>query len=59
VARAAPLFGLADDHLDAMPEDGGWSIHETIDHVLCWDRNSIDTLQAESQQAAGTAPARS
>jgi len=51
----AALFGLADDQLDAKPPDGGWSIRETIDHVLYWDRDSIDTLQAEVQQAAGTA----
>jgi uncharacterized damage-inducible protein DinB len=50
----AALFGLADDQLDAKPPDGGWSIRETIDHVLYWDRDSIDTLRAELQQAAGT-----
>jgi uncharacterized damage-inducible protein DinB len=51
----AALFGLADDQLDAKPPDGGWSVRETIDHVLYWDRDSIGTLQAEVQQAAGTA----
>jgi uncharacterized damage-inducible protein DinB len=50
----AALFGLADDQLDAKPPDGGWSIRETIDHVLYWDRDSIGMLQAEVQQAAGT-----
>src|SRR5262245_48864769 len=50
----AALFGLADDQLDAKPEDGGWSIRETVDHVLDWDRNSIDTLQAEFRHATGT-----
>ena len=50
----AALFGLADDQLDAKPPDGGWSIRETIDHVLYWDRDSIDMLRAEVQQAAGT-----
>ena len=38
------LFGLADDQLDAKPKDGGWTIRETVEHVLYWDRNSIDTL---------------
>jgi uncharacterized damage-inducible protein DinB len=50
----AALFGLADDQLDAKPPDGGWSIRETIDHVLYWDRDSIDMLKDEVQQAAGT-----
>ena len=52
----AALFGLADDQLDAKPEDGGWSIRETVDHVLYWDRNSIDTLQAEFQQSTHAVP---
>src|SRR5262249_20561987 len=41
------LFGRADDQLDAKPGDGGWTIRETIEHVLYWDRDSIDTLKAE------------
>jgi uncharacterized damage-inducible protein DinB len=41
------LFGLTDEQLDAKPGDGGWTIRETIEHVLYWDRNSIDTLKAE------------
>jgi uncharacterized damage-inducible protein DinB len=50
----AALFGLADDQLDAKPPSGGWSIRETIDHVLYWDRDSIGMLKDEVQQAAGT-----
>jgi uncharacterized damage-inducible protein DinB len=41
----AALFGLADQQLDAKPEDGGWTIRETVEHVLHWDRDSIDTLR--------------
>jgi hypothetical protein len=52
----AALFGLADDQLDAKPKDGGWSIRETVDHVLYWDRNSIDTLQAELRPRTQAAP---
>jgi len=52
----AALFGLADDQLDAKPKDGGWSIRETVDHVIYWDRNSIDTLEAELQQRTHPAP---
>ena len=48
----AALFGLVDEQLDAKPKDGGWSIRETIDHVLYSDRHSIDALRAEFQQSA-------
>jgi uncharacterized damage-inducible protein DinB len=48
----AALFGLADQQLDAKPADGGWTIRETVEHVLYWDRNSIDTLHAELRNAA-------
>jgi uncharacterized damage-inducible protein DinB len=51
----AALFGLADDQLDAKPKDGGWTIRETVEHVLHWDRNSIDALHAEFQKSAGAA----
>jgi uncharacterized damage-inducible protein DinB len=54
----AALFGLADDQLEAKPDDGGWSIRETVEHVLYWDRNSIETLQAEFQQSPYAAPTR-
>jgi len=50
----AALFGLADDQLDAKPKDG-WTIRETVEHVLHWDRNSIDALHAEFQKSAGAA----
>ena len=42
----AALFGLADQQIDAKPEEGGWTIRETVEHVLYWDRNSIDTLRS-------------
>jgi uncharacterized damage-inducible protein DinB len=48
----AALFGLADQQLDAKPADGGWTIRETVEHVLYWDRNSIDSLHAELRNAA-------
>jgi len=47
---AAALFGLTDDQLDAKPKDGGWTIRETVEHVLYSDRNSIEALHAEHQQ---------
>jgi uncharacterized damage-inducible protein DinB len=50
------LFGLTDPQLDARPKDEGWTVRETIEHVLHWDRDSIDTLQAEYLNAIGQAP---
>jgi uncharacterized damage-inducible protein DinB len=47
----AALFGLRDDQLDAKPGDGGWTIRETVEHVLSCNRNSIDTLHAELRNA--------
>lgn len=47
----ASLFGLTDEQLDIDPPDGGWTVRKTLEHVLYWDRNSIDTLQAEFEQA--------
>ena len=52
----AALFGLTDPQLDAKPKDEGWTVRETIEHVLHWDRDSIDTLQAEYLTAIGQAP---
>ena len=53
----AALFGLTDAQLDAKPTDGGWTIRETVEHVIHWDRDSMNTLQAEFMGATGaTAP---
>ncbi|MGQ4807959.1 hypothetical protein NKDENANG_01325 [Candidatus Entotheonellaceae bacterium PAL068K] len=49
----ASLFGMTDEQLDLKPPDGGWTARETLEHVLYWDRNSIDTMSAEFEQAAG------
>jgi uncharacterized damage-inducible protein DinB len=54
VARAqlvASLFGLTDEQLDASPPAGGWSVRETIDHVLLGDRSSINALRDEYLRA--------
>ena len=48
----AALFGLTDEQIDAKPKDGGWTVRETIDHVLYWDRNSVDALKAELETRA-------
>ena len=51
----AALFGLTDSQLDAKPKDEGWTVRETIEHVLHWDRDSVDTIQAEHLNATGQA----
>ena len=48
----AALFGLADEQIDAKPRDGGWTIRETVEHVLHWDRDSIDALRDELRRGA-------
>jgi uncharacterized damage-inducible protein DinB len=55
MARAqliASLFGLTDDQLDAVPPAGGFSVRQTIDHVLLADRGSMSALGEEYSRAA-------
>ena len=50
VARAtlvAALLGLEDSDLETVPIEGQWSVQQTIEHVLYWDRDSVDDLQAQ------------
>ena len=49
----ASLFGLTDEQLDTQPPDNGWTARETLEHVLYWDRNSIDTMVGEFKQSVG------
>ena len=51
----AALFGLTDQDLDAKPKDDGWTVRQTVEHVLYWDRDSIDALAAEYLNATGHA----
>lgn len=47
LARAkliASLIGLDDKDLDAHSPDHDWTIRETIEHTLYWERHSIDDL---------------
>ena len=48
----ASLFGMTDEQLDLKPPDGGWTARETLEHVLYWDRNSIDMMVGEYKQAS-------
>ena len=60
MARAqliASLFGITDDQLDAVPPAGGWSVRQTLEHVLLGDRSSISALRDEYAKTTGeTAP---
>ena len=54
VARAeliAALIGLDDEDLDKPPKEGKWSIREVVEHVIYWDRNSIDDLAAQYRES--------
>ena len=46
-ALAAALVGLNDEELDRRLEEGVWTIRETIEHTLYWERNSVDHLVKE------------
>ena len=54
-ALAAALVGLSDESLDARIDENEWTIRETIEHTLYWERNSADHLVREQKLAA---PAR-
>jgi uncharacterized damage-inducible protein DinB len=51
----AAIFGLTDAQLDTKPKDGGWTIRETVEHVIHWDRDSINSLHAEFSGTTGAA----
>lgn len=46
-ALASALVGLPDEALDARIGENEWSIRETIEHTLHWERNSTDHLAQE------------
>jgi uncharacterized damage-inducible protein DinB len=45
------LFGLTDEQLDSVPPVGGWSVRETIEHVLGSERRSIGALNDEYESS--------
>ena len=46
-ALAAALVGLPDEALDMRFEDEEWTIRETVEHTLYWEKNSVDHLVQE------------
>jgi hypothetical protein len=47
----ASLYGLCDDDLDRRHAAGEYTIRETIEHVLYWEKDSVDGLLAERAAA--------
>ncbi len=50
------LYGLSDADLDRRYGEGQYSIRETIEHVLYWEKDSVDGLLVERAAAQHTAP---
>jgi uncharacterized damage-inducible protein DinB len=58
VSRAmliASLLGLEDADLDRAPKEGEWSVRQAVEHVLFWDRDSIDDLEAQFVEESAVA----
>jgi len=52
------LYGLSDEDLDRRHAEGEYSIRETIEHTLYWEKDSVDGLLAERMAARSvTSPA--
>ena len=47
MALASLLIGLPDEALDVSYQDGEWSIRENVEHVLHWEKDSVDHLVRE------------
>jgi hypothetical protein len=47
------LYGLTDGDLDRRHGEGEYSIRETIEHVLYWEKDSVEGLLAERVAALG------
>ena len=45
------LYGLSDADLDRRYGEGQYSVRETIEHVLYWEKDSVDGLMAERAAA--------
>ena len=52
------LIGLPDDALDRRPAEGETTIREVIEHVLYWDRDSVDHAETHVLTTAGTEEAK-
>ena len=50
-ALIASLYGLSDADLDRHHAEGQYSIRETVEHVLYWEKDSVEGLLAERAAA--------
>jgi uncharacterized damage-inducible protein DinB len=50
------LYGLSDDDLDRRHAEGEYNIRETVEHVLYWEKDSMDGLLAERAAARSEQP---
>jgi len=48
-ALASTLVGLSDDALNMKQNEDEWSIRETVEHTLYWERNSTEHLVLEQE----------
>jgi hypothetical protein len=59
-ALIASLIGLTDEELDGSFAEGEYSIRETVEHVIYWEKDSVADLVRELRErragAAGGAP---
>ena len=53
-ALATALVGLPDEALDMPFEDEEWTIRETVEHTLYWEKNSVDHLVQEQELSIRT-----
>ena len=44
------LIGLSDSELNQSPIEGEWNIEQIVDHIIYWDRNSIDDLEDQYKE---------
>ena len=48
-ALVSTLVGLSDDALNMKQNEDEWSIRETVEHTLYWERNSTEHLVLEQE----------
>ncbi len=44
------VVGLTDDDLDRVPEEGAWTIRETLDHILMAETRYLESIQNALQE---------
>ena len=52
------VVGLTDADLDRVPDEGAWTVRETLDHILAAEENYLAGVRAGYAQRAAEANAR-